>query len=129
MTTGEWIAKFPKKLWIGTFTADIHFVPKEHEKLDCGESDGLTEFPHAIYLSQDLALTVLLESIYHEITHFVDFTTDIDDGVAEEDIADRHGKTWTLFWISNPKFQRWWNAACQAVRDERTGKQRKARRK
>lgn len=123
-SAAEWIARCPKKLWIGTFTCDLHLVPNDDEKVDKGESDGLTEFPTAIYLCYDRPLTIMLESAIHEITHFIDFAVGIEDGAIEEDIADKHGKAWTCFWIDNPKFQRWWNSACIAVREERTGKKR-----
>lgn len=127
MNLAERIARCPRKLWVGTYEVPLHFVPRSHEKLTDaeGEYDGHTELnPAVIFICESLALMTLLESVYHEITHFVDFATDIEDGAIEEEIADRHGKTWTLFWINNPKFQRWWNSACAAVREERDGKKK-----
>lgn len=120
-----WIAKFPKKLWIGTYEVPISFVAREHPKLtdEEGEADGCTEYgPAEIFLCNGLTLTILLETIYHEVTHFVNFVGAVEDGSPEEHIADQHGKVWTLVWINNPKFQRWWTAACVEVRKEREGK-------
>lgn len=110
----------PDKVWIGTVEYRIHPVSPNHAKLDGGDSDGITEFsPPVIHVSNGLSLTAFMETLWHELTHAVDFVSDIEDGVLEEDIADRHAKVWSQFWINNPRFQRWWTKACVAVRKDR----------
>lgn len=128
--------KLPKKVWVGTqeFTLRVEArsnpVLKAHEE---GEpnSDGLTVFdesPHAsvkdwkpwsIYLADDMSPPLFLETVWHELTHAINWAYDIEDGVEEEFIADKHGKAWSQFWIANPRFARWWQAQCIAIRKER----------
>lgn len=100
-------------------------VPANDAKLDHGESEGTTEFdPPEIYVSDALRLSAFMETLYHEITHAVDFVCGIEDGAIEEDIADKHAKIWSQLWINNPRFQRWWAKACVAVRRERSGRRK-----
>jgi hypothetical protein len=120
------ISECPERVWIGTVEYAIHVVPKDHPKLDHGETHGITEFdPTEIHISGDLSLTPFMETIWHELTHAIDDIAGIEDGAIEEDIADRHGKAWSQFWINNPRFQRWWTKACVQVRKDRAGKKAK----
>lgn len=120
------IVDCPDKVWIGTVEYAIRVVEANHPKLDGGESDGITEFaPPQIHLADSLSLSTFMETLYHELTHAVDFVTDIEDGTLEEEIADKHGKVWSQFWINNPRFQRWWSKACVQVRKDRAGKRKR----
>jgi hypothetical protein len=113
----------PDKVWVGTVEFRIHLVPSSHDKLDGGETEGITEMsPPQIHVSKDLSLSAFMETLYHELTHAVDFVSDIEDGTDEESIADKHAKTWSQLWINNPRFQRWWAKACVTVRKDRQGK-------
>lgn len=114
------LAQCPRKVWIGTTEFVINLVPRDHAKLDNGESDGCTDAnPPVIHVCSDLGTTLFMETVWHELTHAVDFVGGIEDSQTEEDIADRHGKIWSQFWINNPRFQRWWTKVCNAVRKER----------
>jgi len=114
------LSQCPERVWIGTVEFALNLVPAEHEKLDGGESDGCSEWnPPALYVCNSLRLSELLETMWHELTHAVDFVSDIEDGAIEEDIADKHAKVWSQFWINNPSFQRWWTQACVAIRRNR----------
>jgi hypothetical protein len=114
------ISECPDKVWIGTVEYAIHIVPRDDPKLDGGETDGITEFdPTQITISGSLSLTGFMETMWHELTHAINDTVGIEDGSLEEDIADRHGKAWSQFWINNPTFQRWWTKACTSVRGDR----------
>lgn len=120
------IAECPDKVWIGTVEFSIFPVEPLHPKLDGGETDGITEYsPPQIHLSNGLSLTAFMETLYHELTHAVDFVADIEDGVEEEEIADRHAKVWSQLWINNPRFQRWWAKACVTVRKDRAGRRKR----
>jgi hypothetical protein len=118
------IERFPKKVWVGTFEFPVHFVEGTHEKLDKGELNGCALFDQpetAIYFCESLPAVKLLEIVWHEFTHAVNYVSDIEDGVEEETICEKHGKAWSQFWIQNPRFARWWLAACIAVRKEQSG--------
>lgn len=120
------ISECPEKVWIGTVEYAICVVEGTHAKLDGGETDGITEFdPTAITVSRDLSLTGFMETMWHELTHAIDDTVGLEDGSLEEDIADRHGKAWSQFWINNPRFLRWWSKACVQVRRDRAGRRKR----
>lgn len=120
------IADCPDKVWIGTVEFSIRAVEANHEKLDGGETDGITEYaPPQIHVANSLSLSSFMETLYHELTHAVDFVSEIEDGIAEEEIADRHGKAWSQLWINNPRFLRWWSKACIQVRKDRAGKRKR----
>jgi hypothetical protein len=129
-------AKLPKKVWVGTQEFYLRVEPRTHPVLaphekDQPNSDGMTVFdesphenvkdwkPWSIYLSDDLSLPMGLETLWHELTHAINWAYDIEDGAEEEYIADKHGKAWSQFWIANPRFARWWNSQCVAIRKER----------
>lgn len=116
----NWAEKFPKKLWIGTFEVPVHFVPADHEALEEATLNGCAVFDPSteVYFCASLPLTKLLEIVHHELTHIVNYVADIEDGTSEEDICEAHGKVWSAFWINNPRYARWWMAACVAVRKE-----------
>ncbi len=122
------IERFPKKVWIGTFEFPVHFVEASHEILEKGDLNGCAVFDPdtAVYFCDALSPVKLLEIVWHELTHGVNYVGDIEDGIEEEVICERHGKLWSQFWINNPAFARWWLAACIAVRKEQSGtKERK----
>lgn len=122
----ELLTRCPAKVWIGTMEFPIHFVEPTHEQLDGGDNEGCCLFdPPAIYISETLSLTKAMEIIWHEITHGLNYSVDIVDGVEEEDIARRHGVAWSQFWINNPRFARWWLAMSVAVRKAQDQPKRK----
>jgi hypothetical protein len=82
--------------------------------------DGACSFdPTAIFIADDMNQGQALETVWHELTHAINHVCDIDDMVSEEDLTDKHGKVWSQFWISNPRFATWWMRNCIAVRKER----------
>lgn len=116
--------KMPRKVWIGNFEFRLAFGEWDQLPLKDaeGEYDGDTDFDtQLITLRSNMTLPIFLETTIHELTHAVDFAGDIEDGVLEEFIADKHGKLWSQFWVNNPRFQRWWTSACVALRRERQG--------
>lgn len=116
----------PDRVWIGAEEYALLVVPSDHEKVDGGESDGYADRAAAtIYIRDGLTPCGVLETVWHELTHAVDWAGGIEDGAIEEDIADRHAKIWSQFWINNPRFAKWWMDACEEVRKARQGKRRR----
>jgi hypothetical protein len=118
----------PAKVWVGEYEFDLSVVPRSHDELQpdqddepgCKPHDGVTLYDETtILIANDLNPTGLLETIWHELTHAVNHAAGIEDGADEETIAGDHGKVWTQFWLVNPRFQRWWNAQCVALRKRR----------
>lgn len=114
--------RLPGKIWVATHEFRLEVVPRSHESLQPAEpgepdSDGITVFDkQVIFLADDMSTPLELETIWHEITHVVNWVYEIEDGTDEERICDKHGKAWTQFWIANPRFARWWNTQCIALR-------------
>lgn len=117
--------KLPRRVWVGNYEFRIRVVPRATDRLapekdGDQENDGITIFePTEIMVAADMAAPLLLEVVWHEITHAINWDNDVDDGADEETICDRHGKAWTAFWVANPRFARWWNGQVVAIRKER----------
>lgn len=117
--------KLPKKVWIGTYEFTIHVVDRNHDKLkskgaDDPDADGITTFAgQTIHIANDMTASLVLETVWHEITHAINWVNDIEDGADEEMICNLHGKAWSKFFIENPRFGRWFQAQCIAIRKER----------
>jgi hypothetical protein len=120
-------AKLPRKIWIGTYEVSVQSVPPNSPKLDPIEPGEETRLrgmfdpdvePPEIFVDQTLGGIQLLEIINHEITHAINYVYDIQDGAQEEDVAETHGRAWSMFYVANPRYQRWLVSLCNAIRKE-----------
>ena len=116
--------KLPRKVWVGVHEFTLQAVPRTHPALapihGPHPDGGACVFdPMGIFIADNMNQAALLETVWHELTHAVNHACDIEEATEEEDIADKHGKVWTQFWINNPRFSTWWTRNCIAVRKER----------
>ena len=110
----------PRRLWVGTYEYLLTLVEPRHAVLD--GANGMThneEGGTAIFIAAHLGPRKTLEIVLHEVTHAINWTNDIDDGVEEETVATVHGAAWSALFLDNPKFQRWLTYTLNLIRKER----------
>lgn len=110
----------PRKIWVGCYAFVCSIIPRDDARLD--GDDGVCIFNeggHAIHLADDMAAAQQLETFFHELTHAINYTTSIADGVEEEIIAEQHGRLWAQVLLDNPRLQRWITASLNQIRRER----------
>lgn len=113
----------PAKLWVTSYEFPFEFLHPEDPILEgddgCMESD---EDKRGIYVSASLDARKMLEIVWHEVTHAINWACDIDeekDVIDEETIALQHGLSWSQFFLDNPKFVRWYVSVVNRIRKER----------
>ena len=119
----------PERLHIGSFVFAFELVAPGDERLD--SANGITILDEdeglAVYVSCALEDRKLVEIVWHEIVHAVDWVYDISKSTSfkrnrdtrEEHIAQKHGEAWPTFLLDNPKFARWYMSIIQRIRRER----------
>lgn len=97
-----------------------HLIVTPHDHPALHGAEGLTDFrTNAIYLQKGLPPLGLLNVLWHELTHAINETGEIENGVKEERIAAWHGQTWPTFFILNPAFSRWWDKVVTSIIKDR----------
>lgn len=118
----------PRKVWVESYEFGMKLVPANDPILD--DNTGMTvteEGKKCIYISDALEIRHRLEIVLHEITHAINWVHDIGDGgddedmvmMDEEDLAAKHGRAWSAFFLDNPRFQRWLTYTLNRIRKER----------
>jgi len=112
----------PKRVWIGTSEVKISIVPHDDPQLDGGETRGTTicELPPKVHISDALDPGSMLEVVWHELTHVINWLAELGDESTEEQVADVHGRAWPALLIANPKLQRWFTHQINAIRKEQS---------
>jgi hypothetical protein len=114
------LPRIPKKIWVVTWEFEVSLVSANHPMLE--GNDGMTYFDEenrGIYLSELLPPRTLLEVFWHEAEHAINWSEDIEDGIDEETLCEKHGKAWTDFLLNNPRFESWLTRMNKFIRHER----------
>jgi hypothetical protein len=117
------IVQLPRKVWVGSHEFAVRTVAAEDPVLDGEDGDMTTDgTTGVISIAANLDGRRRLEIVLHELTHALNWSYEIEDGIDEEDIATKHGRAWTVFWLENPRFESWLVYALAKIRrEQRTG--------
>ncbi len=109
----------------------MRLVDPKHTALIDAEgngSHGMTTFgaegeePLGIWIANDLDARKRLEVVLHEITHAINHSRGVEDGITEEDLTEHHGLGWSQFWLDNPRMVSWLVYTLSRIRKgQRTG--------
>lgn len=121
--------KLPSKVWVGAYEFPLALVASDDKALD--GADGMTvtdEVGRGIWINEILDPRKMLEIVWHELTHAINWNQEIDNrserkgstlNCSEEVLATKHGFAWTQFFLDNPKMHRWINATVRQLQKER----------
>lgn len=117
------IVQLPRKVWVGSHEFAVRLVSQDDLVLAGEDGDMTTDgTTGVISIAADLDARRRLEIVLHELTHALNWSYEIEDGVSEEDIATKHGRAWAVFWLDNPRFESWLAYTLSRIRKEqRTG--------
>lgn len=119
MTSPETFAKhiqaLPKRVRVGAYTYTIERVPQDTPGLD-GDDGSTLHQEHRILLDETLSLQRLLNVVLHECQHCIDSVYNIEDGVAEEKVAECTANGWQALYIDNIKLHNWINRSIRLLR-------------
>jgi len=125
------VVQIPRKLWVDSYEFPLYLVEPTHKALVDGDgnaSAGMTTFgaegeePLAIWIDNSLDMRKRLEVVFHEVTHAINHSRGVEDGITEEDLTEHHGLGWSQFWLDNPRFVLWLTYTLSRIRKEqRTG--------
>lgn len=132
------VVQIPGKLFVDNYEFELRLISpgdQANAQLDKAnrllfeQDEGLMlsgPAVYAIWLSASLTPRRRLEIVFHEITHAINWAHGIEDAreyvhVSEEQLADKHGKAWSQFWLDNPRFLLWLQYTLSRIRlDQRT---------
>lgn len=98
----------PTRIFIGTFVVHVSHVEDNDPRLEDARGISLLDGGKTeILINKTLVGPQLLEVVWHEVTHVINWINDLDDGMEEEKLTTVHGCAWPLLLVANPKFQRW----------------------
>jgi len=112
----------PTKVWVGTYEFTLDFLPPDHPSLMVRgkTNDGCTDVEEQeIAVAAHLDDRKMLEIVWHELTHAINWVYDITDGAREETIARKHGVAWSTFWMDNPHYVRWYQYVANKIKRAR----------
>ena len=120
------VVHLPKKVEVGTYEFPIQIIHAGDPRLG-EDADGITFFgsPDELQVSRCILIAgrlgpkKTLEVVLHEVTHAINYVSNIDNGADEEEIAERHGAAWAQFWLDNPRLLRWLNYVVERIKQER----------
>jgi hypothetical protein len=112
----------PPKIWVGEYEFSLHFLLPDDPEME--GADGITRFDEqdrGISISASLDDRKMLEIVWHEVTHAINWICGITNkSRSEELLARKHGLAWSAFHLDNPKFVRWYTHVVNRIRKART---------
>lgn len=115
----------PKRVWAGTREVHLLMVPDDDVRLEGARGMSDLQDTPRIYINDTLTGANLLEVVWHELTHVINWLHDLDEEekpIIEEKIAEIHGVAWTTMLIVNHRLHRWINETILSIRkDQRKG--------
>jgi Zn-dependent peptidase ImmA (M78 family) len=112
----------PRRVRISLYTFRIVLVSEKHAALEGNEAMSVFGDTHAIYLNKTMPAQRVLEIVYHELSHCVNYSRDIVDGATEEEFVTGHSIGMTELLLHNPRMHAWINATAGKMR-RRMGKE------
>lgn len=129
-------AKLAKRVWLKNYEFGIEIrepsdpvFREESAAPDDMPAEGLTDTEkRRIYVAAGLELRRLVEVVWHEIQHAINWVNDVEPAIAkfkgdateaEELIAEVSGIAWTTFFLDNPRMQQWFTRVFNQIRRER----------
>lgn len=109
------LERLPKGVKVGGYKFAIELAPPTDGDLE-GDYGCTNTDTFRITLNEGMTFQKIVNVLWHELNHAIDYAYELEDSSSEEDFASKGATGWMALRIDNPSLDRWINRAIVIMR-------------